>query len=403
MADIDSSLPVRTEAAGDVIAKIADATITSQQLAVEADGSVNANIRASNQDPLTATGTALDVYIQGGSSSGGVSDQSAFAYGVDIETPVGGVFNDTGATLSSGTTGALRLTAERGLHINLRNNAGTEIATAGAPLRIDPTGATAQPVTDNGGSLTVDGAVTVSATDLDIRDLDSTTDSVEVFQAAHDNLNANANLQVGNTDVANGNPVPVSDAGGSLTVDGTVSASNFPATVNTNYGTVGASTIRTAAQIGNATGAADFNAGATGAQTIRVVANQGAANATPWNVNLQPLGTSINDYKAAASIAAGATDNHDYTVTALKTFYLQRVEGSASEVARMRISIESGVATGTFNVVDTKFNSTADQNMEAEFSSPIVVAAGVRVRVAMLNRALLASQDLYSRICGYEV
>src|ERR1035437_4876598 len=43
-----------------------------------------------------------------------------------------------------------------------------------------------------------------------------------------------------------------------------------------NYGVVGANTLRTAAQIGNATGAADFNAGATGAQTLRVEANQGA-------------------------------------------------------------------------------------------------------------------------------
>lgn len=45
-----------------------------------------------------------------------------------------------------------------------------------------------------------------------------------------------------------------------------------------NFGTVGATTLRAAAQIGNATGAADFNAGATGAQTLRTVANQGAPN-----------------------------------------------------------------------------------------------------------------------------
>jgi len=55
----------------------------------------------------------------------------------------------------------------------------------------------------------------------------------EVTQAAHDELNGNANLQVGNADVANGNPVPVSDAGGSLTVDGTVTVSG---TVTANVG-----------------------------------------------------------------------------------------------------------------------------------------------------------------------
>jgi hypothetical protein len=45
-----------------------------------------------------------------------------------------------------------------------RKSDGTELATATAPLRVDPTGTTAQPVTDNGGSLSVDdggGSITV--------------------------------------------------------------------------------------------------------------------------------------------------------------------------------------------------------------------------------------------------
>jgi len=58
------------------------------------------------------------------------------------------------------------------------------------------------------------------------------------------------------------------DAAGRLLVD---SAVTFP--YDTNYGTVGATTLRTASEIGNATGAANFNAGATGAQTLRVTAN----------------------------------------------------------------------------------------------------------------------------------
>lgn len=71
------------------------------------------------------------------------------------------------------------------------------------------------PVSDGGGSLTVDGTVAVS----------SVGGTVTVVQPTHDNLNANANLQVGDVDVSNANPVPVSDAGGSLTVDGTVTVS----------------------------------------------------------------------------------------------------------------------------------------------------------------------------------
>jgi hypothetical protein len=47
----------------------------------------------------------------------------------------------------------------------------------------------------------------------------------------------------------------------------------FSLSNDTNYGTVGVSTLRTASQIGNATGAADFNRGATSAQTLRVTNN----------------------------------------------------------------------------------------------------------------------------------
>lgn len=49
-------------------------------------------------------------------------------------------------------------------------------------------------------------------------------------------------------------------------VSGSITLSN-----DTNYGTVGANTLRSAAQIGNATGAALFGAGTTTAQVLRVV------------------------------------------------------------------------------------------------------------------------------------
>ena len=45
------------------------------------------------------------------------------------------------------------------------------------------------------------------ATDLDIRDLDATKDSVECIQDTHDDLNCNANTQQGDTDVSTSNPL----------------------------------------------------------------------------------------------------------------------------------------------------------------------------------------------------
>ena len=70
-------------------------------------------------------------------------------------------------------------------------------------------GAANQPI-----SVNPDGEVDVNV--LTQPFLDSADDSVEVLQATHDNLNANANIQIGEQDVSPTNPVPVfkTDEGG---------------------------------------------------------------------------------------------------------------------------------------------------------------------------------------------
>lgn len=54
-------------------------------------------------------------------------------------------------------------------------------------------------------------AINVESTELDIRKLADSTDSVACSQPTHDDLNANANLQVGDVDVSDTNPVPSFD------------------------------------------------------------------------------------------------------------------------------------------------------------------------------------------------
>ncbi len=384
MADFDSSLPIRTENPGDVISKIADATIPSQQLTVNADGSLNIT---DNGGSLTVDATDLDI-----------RDLVFASDKVDVTG------SDITATVSA-----------TDLDIRDLNAAQDNVAISDGTDQLE---------------INADGSINsvVTATDLDIRDLTSASDSVEVLQATHDNLNGNMTIQIADVDVSNANPVPVSDAGGSLTVDAvnldirdlvfatdkvdvsgsSISASNFPTTVDTNYGTVGANTLRSAAQIGNATGAADFNNGASGAQTLRVAANLaiGGANVTASNpvpvVIEDSVGDAVNDYKDASSIAAAASDNHDYVVTALKTLHLNQIEGSASGKAKMVVQVETALASGIFTTRWAMFNSTADTNMQLSIKNPIQVAAGVRVRIIMSNLDKQA-QDLYSTISGYEV
>lgn len=69
-------------------------------------------------------------------------------------------------------------------------------------------------VVSAGNPVPVNGTIITTATDLDIRDLASATDSVTALQPTHDSLNANANLQINNSDVAAANRVFTQSIGG---------------------------------------------------------------------------------------------------------------------------------------------------------------------------------------------
>jgi hypothetical protein len=100
--------------------------------------------------------------VTGCSATAGFTDNSAFTAGTTTETNIGGVYNDSLATLSSGNAAAARLTSYRALHINLRNSSGTEIGTSGSALYVQfPS---AQSVSVSGTpSVSISGTPTVTA------------------------------------------------------------------------------------------------------------------------------------------------------------------------------------------------------------------------------------------------
>jgi len=110
-------------------------------------------------------------------------------------------------------------------------------------------------------------------------------------------------------------------------------------------------------------------------------------------------GDEIDVYDQAVDVAKDANANHDYTVTALKTLKDIEVDCSGSGKARFELQVETGVATGIYNAVMVKFNSTAKPNVTLR--SKKKVAAGVKVRVVKTNLDN-QTQDLYSQIMGIE-
>jgi hypothetical protein len=382
VSDFNSSLPVRTQTNGDVVAFLADGTTNTQLLAIDASGRITSKMDDGAGNALTSqvngTQRALDVGIN--------------VAGIQIDP------RQIRALTSADVVSVVQSTSPW--------------------VSKDQADGPVAPGTAASFSMLIGGQYNSTLPTL-------TTGQQSAIQV---------------------------DSSGRLLVTATASFTN-----DTNYGTVGANTLRTASQIGNATGAANFGAGVTGAQTLRVEANQGASAtaANGWFVKptdgtnsqsytaageakvsvTQPLpagtnnigkvsiqdssgnafsptnplyvtmdasaGTAINNYKVA-TVASGGTDNHDYTVSASKTLYLDQIESSASGKSKMEVQIETAAGSGTFTSRFVQFNSTATPNMSIKLDNPIAVATGVRVRVIMSNRDN-QSEDLYSTISGNEI
>lgn len=122
----------------------------------------------------------------------------------------------------------------------------------------------------------------------------------------------------------------------------------------------------------------------------------------PMPVALVTEGTEVNNYLTSAAVAAAASVNHDYTVTALMSLKLSQIWAAASGKMKILVQVETGVATAVFVTRFAGFNSTANPNIEIPIGENITVAAGVRVRVVRTNLDNQA-QDLYSTISGHEI
>jgi len=358
MADYNSSLPVRTQSAGDLEIKIVDATITSQKLQVNSDGSINVN--------ADLTATDLDI--------------RDLAFATDKVDVTG-----SEVSLSSGTLAALE-------SITVQNGSG------GAAVNIQ----------DGGNSITVDGSVTVSATDLDIRDLAFATDKVDVtgseVSLSSGTLAALENITVSATDLDIRNLVFATDkvdVGGSVVaLDSTTltALENVNAVVTAtdldirdlNSATDSVTVVATNLDVRDLTHASDSIKVGDGTDFL-AINSDGSINV----VSQEDPGTERVDYNTSSALAGGSSSNHDFLVTNGGKLY--QVFASASGKLKAEVQIETGSATNTFNTVLVGFNSTAAPNIDMELRKYANVPTGARVRVIRTNRDV-QSQDVYSTI-----
>jgi hypothetical protein len=337
MSDYDSSLPIRTENDGDVVVRIGDGTVSSQQLKVEADGSINANISATDFD---------------------IRDLVFATDKVDV--------SGSEIALDAATLAALENITVSATDLDIRD-------LVFATDKVDV----------SGSSVTA----TVSATDLDIRDLVFATDKVDVTgsEVALDaaTLAALENITVSATDLDIRDlafSTDKVDVGGSvIALDAATLAALESITVSaTDLDIRDISHVSDSIKVGDGT---DF-LGVNTDGSINVVIQE-------------DVGTEIVNYNTAAAVAAGATSTQDLVFASASKLY--QVLGSASGKMKVEVQVETGSATGVFNTICVRFNSTADPDCDMILSKYAAIPAGARVRVIRTNRDNQA-QDVYSTI-----
>lgn len=127
---------------GGVFDDVASGTLSENDCGVvrmTTNRAIHANIRTDGGVKMDdSTNAALRVNVVAGSAGGPSSnDNTTYSTGATAIAPAGFIhFSASSTTMTEGRVGAARITAERGLHINLRANDGTEIGTTAAPISV---------------------------------------------------------------------------------------------------------------------------------------------------------------------------------------------------------------------------------------------------------------------------
>ena len=314
-------------------------------------------------------------------------------------------------------------------NVNASNQLEVDVKTA--VISVDDNGSTLS-IDDNGGSITVDGTVAisgtvpVSATDLDIRDLDKTQDDILIYaNTVKDGsgtdliplVDADGHLQI---DVLSGGDgyAKVDDSAFSIGVDEVIpmgALADEAATDSVDEGDIGIPRMtldrKLLTRIVGASDANRLDVNASGQAQIDIAAvsvtaipisKDASANAETNPIYVQVVtgvisGIEIHDYDTSAAIAKDASDNHDYSV-ANATFFLKSVIVAAS--GAMKITVQAGpvAALVTKAVI---FTSASKPTEQITFDPPIEVpvATSGTVRVIRRNDDNQA-MDVYSTIVG---
>lgn len=124
-------------------------------------------------------------------------------------------------------------------------------------------------------------------------------------------------------------------------------------------------------------------------------------SAIPVTISSTIAGTNINKYNTTVNLAANASANHDYAITAAKTFYGRKFWASGS--GKIRMDAQTSPDGVTFTTFWTGFNSTATPNISVDLDLLAITdtGAGAKMRIIITNDDKQAF-DVFSTISGTE-
>lgn len=238
---------------------------------------------------------------------------------------------------------------------------------------------------DGSINVTVNNAsIAVTATDLDIRNLSASQDNVAISDGT-DTLAVNADGSINaivtatNLDIRDLNSatdsVAITDGGGSITVDGSVTVSASDLDIRD------LSHTQDSVKVGDGTDLLAVNADGS----INVVVSGSA-------------GAKVHDHKVASAVASDTTDNHDYTAAG-GVLRIDSVSFASSGGSKAVLIYDP---TGTNKIIWTGFVPKEGGEVTRHFDQPFEVADTKVIRLAVTNRQG-AAQDLYSLIEGEQL
>lgn len=325
------------------------------------------------------------------SISSGLADKTTFTYGTTSEQPFGGVYQDTAPTVTAGQTGAVRITAYRGVHSNLRDSSGNEllgskVSASSVPVVI-ASDQGAVPVSGTFWQATqpVSGTVTANIGTSGSLALDATLTGGTQRSKVTDGTN-NAAVKAASTAAAATDPalVVAVSPNNSVAVTGTFWQSTQPVSAASLPLPTGAATAAKQPALGTAGAASADVITVQGIASMTALKVDGSAVTQPVSAASLPLPTgAATAAKQPALGTAGTASSDVITVQGIASMTALKVDGSAvtQPVSAASLPLPTGAATSanqttanaSLSSIDGKLASLGQKTMSG--STPVTIAS----------------------------